>query len=217
VRHARRILQERGPDPKVHARLRDILSGNPDVTRKLRAIWALYVTDGLSDADTLKLLDHENEHVRSWAVYLLVQDRDAPAEAVRRFATLAREDPSPLVRLYVASALQRVPVEQRWDAVEALMARAEDATDHNLPLMVWFAAEPLAPLDMERLLTMAVATKLPGIFSSTVKRIAALDTPGALRLLADRLAHTEDRAQQLDLVNGINQLVKKEQAAPVSK
>ena len=37
VRHARRILQERGPDPKVHARLKTILQANPDVTRKLRA------------------------------------------------------------------------------------------------------------------------------------------------------------------------------------
>ena len=47
VRHARRILQERGPDPKVHARLKTIVQSNPDVTRKLRAIWALHVTGGL--------------------------------------------------------------------------------------------------------------------------------------------------------------------------
>ena len=48
VRHARRILQERGPDPAVHAALKRILRDNPDVTRKLRALWALHVTDGLT-------------------------------------------------------------------------------------------------------------------------------------------------------------------------
>ena len=51
VRHARRILQERGPDPKVHARLKRILQDEPDVTRKLRAIWALHVTGGLTEPD----------------------------------------------------------------------------------------------------------------------------------------------------------------------
>lgn len=47
VAHARRRLQERaaaGPDPAVHAGLREILGGNPDPTRKLRALWALHVT-----------------------------------------------------------------------------------------------------------------------------------------------------------------------------
>ena len=43
-------LQERGPDPKVHEALRRILKDNPDVTRKLRAMWALHVTDGFSEA-----------------------------------------------------------------------------------------------------------------------------------------------------------------------
>ncbi|MGH9309254.1 MAG: PVC-type heme-binding CxxCH protein, partial [Vicinamibacterales bacterium] len=117
VRHARRILQERGPNPKVHARLQTILRENPDVTRKLRAIWALHVTGGLNDADKVKLLDHESEYVRSWAIYLLVEGRNPPGDAVRAFARLAKQDESALVRLYLASALQRVPVEQRWEVL----------------------------------------------------------------------------------------------------
>src|SRR6185436_19146434 len=77
VRHARRILQERGPDPKVHARLKQMLQTNPDVTRKLRAIWALHVTGGLTDPDALELLSHENEYVRAWAVQLIAEDGSA--------------------------------------------------------------------------------------------------------------------------------------------
>src|SRR5207247_9594564 len=47
VRHARRILQERGQDELVHAQLRQILNTNPDITRRLRALWSLHVTGGL--------------------------------------------------------------------------------------------------------------------------------------------------------------------------
>jgi putative membrane-bound dehydrogenase-like protein len=209
VRHARRILQERGPDAKVHARLKVMLRDNPDVTRKLRALWALHVTDGLQETDLLELLANQNEYVRSWAVYLLVQDKTPSEEALRRFAALAKGDASPLVRLYIASALQRVPVEKRWDVIAALLTHTEDRTDHNLPLMVWYAAEPLAAENKARALTLALDSRLPRLFPFTVQRIAALQTQEALRVLAEQLARTTDADQQTELVNGINAAVKK--------
>jgi putative membrane-bound dehydrogenase-like protein len=208
VRHARRILQERGPDPKVHERLKRMLAEHPDVTRKLRALWALYVTDGLTERDLLGLLDHESEYLRSWGVYLLAQHGDPSEEALRRFAALARQDSSALVRLYLASALQRVPAAQRWDTVSALVAHEEDSPDHNLPLMAWYAAEPLADLDMARALTLAGDSKLPRTFSFMVQRIASTKTPEAVRVLAERLARTTDRAQQAEIVKALSETVK---------
>lgn len=207
VRHARRLLQERGPDRQVHERLKGILRDNPDTTRRLRALWALHVTGGLSDGELERLLEHDDEYIRSWAVYLLAEDRDPPAGAIRRFARMAKQDPSPLVRLYLASALQRTPVAQRWEVVDALASRAEDAGDHNLPLMVWYAAEPLAEADMARALEIGARARLPRLFEFTVRRIASLGTQEALRLLADRLGRTSDPAQQKELVGGINQIV----------
>ena len=177
VRHARRILQERGPDPDVHAALKLILQENPVVTRRLRALWALHVTEGLADHDLVALLRDEDEYVRGWAIQLLAEDRAVPEEAMSRFAVMAREDPSPLVRLYLASALQRMAPAQRWDVLAGLMARAEDAADHNLPLMVWYAAEPMAEVDMGRALQMALAAQLPNLLPYTVRRIAAIGTP----------------------------------------
>jgi hypothetical protein len=211
VRHARRLLQERGPDPKVHARLKAMLRDNPDVTRKLRALWALYVTGGTTESDLLALLGHDSEYLRSWGVYLLVQDSEPSDEAIRRFAALARQDASPLVRLYLASALQRVPVGKRWDVITALLAHDEDRQDHNLPMMVWYAAEPLAASDKTRALTMALESKFPRLFPFTIQRIAALQTQDALRVLAEQLARTTDPAQQNELVSGINLAVKKKE------
>jgi hypothetical protein len=209
VRHARRILQERGPDAKVHAGLKRILDENPDVTRKLRALWALHVTAGLTENDLLALLGHGSEYLRSWAVYLLVEGRNPSDTALREFARMAREDQSPLVRLYLASALQRVSVEKRWDVLAGLLTRSDDATDQNLPLMIWYAAEPAVGLDMPRALGAALDSKLPRLFAFTVQRIAAIGTQEALRVLTDRLGRTEDVTQQKELLGGISTIVSK--------
>jgi hypothetical protein len=53
---------------------------------------------------------------------------------------LAKNDASPVVRLYVASAAQRIAVSKRLPILEGLFAHAEDVADHNLPLMYWYAA-----------------------------------------------------------------------------
>jgi putative membrane-bound dehydrogenase-like protein len=209
VRHARRLLQERGPDPKVHERLKRMLRDNPDVTRKLRALWALRVTRGLSERDLEELLKHESEYVRSWAVYLLVEDKNPSDSTLRLFAKMAREDKSPLVRLYLASALQRTPPAKRWDVLAGLSAHAEDATDQNQPLMVWYAAEPVVALDMPRALTLAEGSKLPGLFQFTVRRIGAVGTQDALRTLTDRLGRTADAAERRELASGIDRIVGK--------
>ena len=113
------------------------------------------------------------------------------------------------MRLYLASALQRVPVDQRWDALTALFAHGEDAGDQNQPLMVWYAAEPVVPLDMPRALALAAGSQLPRLFTFTVQRISAVGTDDALRVLTDRLGRTTDQAQRLDLVDGITQIVGK--------
>ena len=207
VRHARRILQERGPNPDVHKRLTRILRENPDVTRKLRALWALHVTKGLTSQDLVGLLDHESEYVRSWAVYLLVEDRAPAAEAVAKFAQMAAKDQSPLVQLYLASALQRMPVGQRWNIVAALLAR-DVAKDHNLPLMIWYGAEPAVAADMRQALEAASSSQVPRALPFTIRRIAATGSQEALKVLTDRLGVTTDPAQQKELAAGITQIVK---------
>jgi limonene-1,2-epoxide hydrolase len=75
--------------------------------------------------------------------------------------------------------------------------------------MIWYAAEPLVPLDMTKALDLAAGTKLPKVFTFTVQRIAAVGSQDALRVLTDRLGRTTDAAQRLDLVDGIVQIVGK--------
>ncbi len=185
VRQARTILQERGPSKRVHKALKEILANNSDATRKLRALWALHVTKGLPETELAELLTHENEYVRSWAIQLLAEDKTVLPETLKRFAALAQRDTSALVRLYLTSALLRLEPGQRWEVLEALVQKAQDANDHNLPLMVWYAAEPLAALDAKRALDLAQKSKLPKHLPYTIQRIAALGTDDSKKVLKE--------------------------------
>ena len=88
-----------------------ILHDNPDVTRKLRALWALHVTDGLSERDMLESARRTTTSTSAAGRCICWSKAGIRrSDALRRFARMARQDQSALVRLYLASALQRVPV-----------------------------------------------------------------------------------------------------------
>ena len=87
-------------------------------------MWALYATDGVEADDLIALFKDRNEHVRAWAIQLLMNDfRMAKGAAL--LTEMAENDKSPLVRLYLASAAQRVPVNLRAP-LKALLAHGED-------------------------------------------------------------------------------------------
>lgn len=146
-------------------------------------MWALYVTAGVSESDLLDLTNHENEYVRSWAVQLIADDGQINQQAIDRFAGLAENDSSAMVRLQLASALLQVAPEKRWETLEGLVTWSEDADDHNLPLMVWYAAEPLAELDAKRAADLAMSTELPYMLSYTIQRIGAIGSDQSREIL----------------------------------
>ncbi len=78
-----------------------------------------------------------------------------------------------MVRLSVASALQRVPLVDRWPIADALLQHQEDATDKNLPLMIWYAVEPLVPTDPTRATQLGSRAKIRLVREFIFRRIAA--------------------------------------------
>ena len=163
--------------------LKKILNENPDVTRKLRALWALHVTKGLSESDMLGLLKHESEYLRSWAIQCFQKIKMPFRRGDYSTIDMAKSDTSALVRLYIASAAQRVPVEKRWDIVDALYQHAEDKDDHNIPLMVWYAFDPLVEKDMNRAAQIAQRAKLPNALKYTARRLGEIKTPESKKVL----------------------------------
>jgi putative membrane-bound dehydrogenase-like protein len=205
VRGARRLLQERTHagklDKDVRPALTKMLNEQKDVTRKLRALWALHVTGPLDEKSLLDLLDSPHEEIRRWAVRLLVEDKPISNDAKNRLAQVARSDKSASVRLALASALQRLPLAKRWVIAEQLVGHAEDATDENLPLMIWYGIEPLASFYPDRAMNLVMKSKIPLVRKYLARRIAALDSP--LAPLVRSLVNAAD-AVQLDVLRGMH-------------
>jgi hypothetical protein len=173
------VLQERAATTKdwntsaVHEPLRDMLQTKGDIPRRLRALWALHVTGGLDAAALSALLDDEDEHLRAWAIQLLCERETPPQSTLAKFTSLAKEDPSPVVRLYLACALQRLPLDARWAIISPLLAHEEDATDANLPLMYWYALEPLVAAEKAKALALLPQIKIPQVRQFAARRAAA--------------------------------------------
>jgi putative membrane-bound dehydrogenase-like protein len=176
VRTARRILQERSQAGKlaktVRPALRKMLADQPAVSRKLRALWALHAIGGLPEKALVELLNSKVEDVRRWAVRLVAEDNKVSADTEKKLVAMARSDKAASVRLELASAVQRLPLAQRWELAEALAARVEDAGDANLPLMIWYGIEPLAEANPDRAAELLTKVRIPLIRRFIARRIA---------------------------------------------
>jgi putative membrane-bound dehydrogenase-like protein len=210
VRHARRILQERAAAGKLSDSVRELLGNlavkHFEASRRLRAMWALHVTGGLPDEVAQKLLQDKDEYVRAWTIQLAL-DRDEPnrKRLLSQFSAMAEGDASPVVRLYLASAMQRVPVDERWNVTGSLVRRGGDAGDHNLPLMYWYAAEPLAEANPKRALELALSCgeTMPLVREFMLRRIGGLKGGEGIALLVKSLHESDDAAAQLVILKGV--------------
>ena len=204
VRQARRVLQGRGPDPEVRRLVRSDLLTREEPARRLRGLWTLHAACGLDEVDVDAGLADPSPNVRAWTIRLLMERGEPSSSRLDQFAGMARNDPSPVVRLGLASALQRLPLGRRWEVLAALVEHAEDADDHNLPLMDWYAAEPLAEADPSRALDLALNAKVPVVRAFLFRRVAAIGTPEVANVLIEVLRRIERAGDRLAALREIN-------------
>ncbi|HEX4000719.1 MAG TPA: PVC-type heme-binding CxxCH protein [Pirellulales bacterium] len=218
VRHARRILQERfaaGRDmSQVHKALTTMFTVETSVPHILRALWGLHVTGGDSQAFLLGQLHHESEYIRGWAVQFLLEDKNPSAAVQQELAQLAEIEPSPFVRLNLASGLQRMPLGERWSIAGSLASHAEDADDHNLPLMLWYGVEPAAAADPAAGLAFAAKCKLSKVRRFVARRIG--DAPLIVKTLATICGkQSPDPAAEFDLLAGLHDALRGRRHEPL--
>ena len=210
VRQARLVLQERavrGDDLKtVHKTLHDLFDSQREPRRKLRALWALYVTGGTDEPWLRKVLRSDNEQLRVWAIQLLV-DQVSPSEAVQKeFTDLAKSDPSGLVLTFLASAMRRVNPEKRWPLATALASRSEFANDRVFPLMVWYGLEPAVLEAPDQAAALARDTRIPKLAGFIARRLFEDRSakPAVIDRIVDVLRNSRDPKVQAAILNGMN-------------
>lgn len=195
VAHARRILQERGAiAASAHTKLLALLDDANGRVR-LRALWTLHVTNGIDAALLEKLTTSRDEDVRAWAVRIAAEQPARFPAVIAALPTMAGAETVPAVRLALASALQRLPVDARRDLAQALLAHGEDEDDHNVPTVLWYGVEPIATVIGADFVRLARDAKLVKVRSLMWRRAAlgeATQRDALTALLADTAApHAE--------------------------
>lgn len=179
VRTARRVLQERhatGVDMgDAIEELHEIVQWNKDPTRLLRAMWALHAIGEFDEGMALNCLKRDGAHVRAWAIQLALEDFKVSPDFLDEMVFRSQNDKSPVVRLSLASACQRMTIADRWLIVRNLVAHGEDAEDHNLPAMYWYAAEPIVGLSDEKAVELLEVSRIPMIRQYIARRMTAKD------------------------------------------
>ncbi|MEX2188083.1 MAG: PVC-type heme-binding CxxCH protein [Pirellulales bacterium] len=226
VRTARRLLQERAAKRDIQANAINALvliaAKHKDETRRLRALWSLHAietstqtrlgerTEVLTEEVLETALADASPAVRGWAIQLWADSRVSDGKEVHntsrqllaKAATAASKDSSPIVRRFGASMAMRL--EGLGTHIIEELVKAEDADDHNLPLMYWYALEPIAAADPAKALEIAGNGKIPLLVNFTVRRIGAMNTPESLATLVDFLGKQGTPAEQLSVLSGIN-------------
>lgn len=224
ARHARRLLHERlnkHQKPASPEDANDLLNARMGVRKvtdsllktgdktehQLNALWTRFVMGSASESflrGTLRkygLSKNDNQHVRRWAIRLLV-DQAPSEETLSRLAELAGEEPSAKVRLAYAAALQRIPNDARLPLAKALLGRAEDASDPCIPLMIWYGIEPLISANADQSLQLAIESKIPLVREFTARRILDTKNPPTAKVVAAAI-DAKDETTRMDLLRGM--------------
>ncbi|MBO0697061.1 MAG: DUF1080 domain-containing protein [Zavarzinella sp.] len=189
ARHARRILQERHGtrgNAKVtkdyidtRDRLLELIRTSKDPVSRLRALWAVSTLSPIPSESS----QDEDPHVRGWAARLYIEQGPL-LPALWKFAT----DKSPIVRRQYASAIQQLNVDDRKMVIRDVLEFPEDASDFNLPLLYWYALEPIADKDPQAALVDALTGKIPMLIQFTTRKIATTSTKEQNEMFARVLA-----------------------------
>jgi len=210
---ARRLLQERAAINMLAAdtakRLTEAFLAesrrSPFVlSSTLQLLWTLHSTGLLPQVGAAgDTLTHADDTLRGWGIRIALEGT-ARAGMLEKLAQLAGSDRSPYVRLQLASGLQRLPVADRMTIAKQLVTHAEDASDNNLALMMWYGIEPLVAKADDDVLSLALATKVPKLRQFIARHLASGESPRFGPLLRWLEERPDDVATERDVLVGLH-------------
>lgn len=213
ARHARRIMQERSTTAEWTTdrlkSIRAILKTEADSVTRLRLGWLCHVV-GDVDVGSALLEDAASPVHRAWGIRLTI---DSLAD---RFSTLSEQQKMAIVdsvknknstaeeKLAIVSASRLLPHELRWALVEntVLGSLANHANDHNIPLMAWFAIEPIVANSTKIAAEVFAKSDLPLLREYTARRMTGLGTEKVAEVVK-ALNSARSDAVRADLLQGM--------------
>ena len=165
--YARRSLDQIADNPDqfkvLKSDLLKLLHSDGPARNRLRSLWALNSLGLATESLFINLSKDSEESVRTWAIRLLMDsfpmdtiqgdrkssiDRQPSKAVIQTLLSLAETDKSGLVRLAIASSIQRLSENESRIALAKLLVRhQEDSNDLNLPLLVWYGIASVADKD----------------------------------------------------------------------
>ena len=167
ARMARKLIQER-PAPFDAVANAVTMISQPDAAPelKLRLMWLLHAAKALDKLQIEPLIKSRSDIVRSWAIQLATEETGKAKLSSETLLKLAQTDPSPAVRLALASALPKLDAKTVWEVASALAMHGEDKDDRFLPKMIWFGLARVIEQDWARGLALAEKTPMPSLADS---------------------------------------------------
>jgi putative membrane-bound dehydrogenase-like protein len=170
--------------------------GEPTTTKWM---WLTQRTD--ETFDPAKLLQSKGIPQRAMAVRWLAEDgRD-----IESLFPKPASEPW-LIGLELAAALQRLPLDSRFSLASKLCERAENASDRQQSLMIWYGIAEAVSKYPDQAVNLALSSKLPTVTRLITRRLAEdlEKTPGPVNDLLSR-ASAENR---LPILRGLNEGLK---------
>src|SRR5690606_19390427 len=111
---------------------------------------------------------------------------------------------SGLVLSYLASALQFLPTEKRWELAGSLVARSDWAEDRTLPLMIWYGLRHAVADDSSRAAHLVFDSRVPLVTRLVTRRLAEnlQAHRSAMQYVATRLPSATPQKQH-DVLSGM--------------
>ena len=195
----------------------------------LPKLWQQYQAGETSPAILRGLLQHEDEHVRVWAIRLLTDfwpldtlmgpRPDAaypPGDATyAALLKLASDDPSGLVKLQLASTLHRLPVSKRAKLAAALVADEHFSDDPYLPALTWYGLIPVGESDPQALVNVARHCRWPLTLRWIARSVASRveSSPSAVNSLLKLAANFDPQLRQ-SVLSGLGEALQGWRRAP---
>ena len=219
ARAAQRNLQERaiaGKDLTAAAKLiSDKLAAEENAVQRVRLLFALCATNNDQLVPLQLLLRDPSEHVRVQTILRLVEREWCDETTLREFARLAADDSSGLVRTYLASALQKLPLEARWPIAAQLAVHSEDSNDRVQPLMLWYGIEAAIPESPAKAVALAATTRIPLLRQTIARRLTGeIERDPATVVSLLEVAARSDEAIAARLLLGMQEALRGRRSAP---